>query len=564
MTDWSQSAFLQALGWATLNSFWQMALLWLVFAGSDSIFRLSPGKKYMAALVSLGIGFTWFICTFIFYFNQGTAGLLPLADHTMAPTSDTWQVILSSASVAYLLLLVFPAYRLFKNWQYIEYLKKYGLQKTALEYRLFVKKVAGRLGIKKPVHVYLSNLITSPVTIGYVKPIILLPVAALNSLSPQQVEAVLLHELSHIRRYDYLVNLIITLLHTLLYFNPFVKKLIAAIETEREKCCDELVIQFEYDSVSYASALLTLEKNASAAAHDVLALGVTGKKHLLRRIEKIVGQEKKQPFTFNQFAGFMASLLLVILINSLFFVSKNGEKARPMAYEGLDNPVYAFTNSNFRSSLPSGSLPLAGGEHATALAPVSVQKNRTGNSRPEILIEEIPQTEDFYPTDIVQVAFDPFEQQVSSEKKAQISSTLEATKKVLRTGQWQEVEKAIADGMTESEKEMAKKEYLQELDLVNWNNLEIKLKAEYDRMDWNRINQQLGQALVSIQLDSIQKNYSMVLSQLEKAEKAKNNPCTAVVPLPDASVKEVKAAKEQLRQRIDSIRIIRTKKVISL
>ena len=72
---------------------------------------------------------------------------------------------------------------------------------------------------------------SSPVTIGFLKPIILLPVAALNSLTPQQVEAVLLHELSHIRRYDYLINLVITLVHTLFYFNPFIKKFVSAIES---------------------------------------------------------------------------------------------------------------------------------------------------------------------------------------------------------------------------------------------------------------------------------------------------------------------------------------------
>jgi beta-lactamase regulating signal transducer with metallopeptidase domain len=100
-------------------------------------------------------------------------------------------------------------------------------------------------------------------------------VAALSNLSTQQVEAILLHELSHIRRYDYLVNFIVSIISTFLYFNPFVKQLARAIEEERENCCDQLVLQFGYDKVGYAAALLTLEK-LSAARH-ALDLAATAK-----------------------------------------------------------------------------------------------------------------------------------------------------------------------------------------------------------------------------------------------------------------------------------------------
>jgi beta-lactamase regulating signal transducer with metallopeptidase domain len=263
-----------------------------------------------------------------------------LAQHPLAPTSQTWNGILASASVAYLLLLLLPAYRLFKNWRYIEHLKKYGLQKTAMEYRLFVKKVAQRLGIKNTVHVYISHLVQSPVTIGYIKPIILLPIAAINSLSTRQVEAILLHELSHIKRYDYLINFIITLLQTLFYFNPFIKKFVSLIEFEREKCCDELVLQFQYDKISYASALLLLEKNLLDS--EALVLAAAGKKHLLSRIEKIVGLEKKARFTFNQFAGLLASFLVALFIHSLLFVNKEVKLSKNSTFTAFENPLYQY------------------------------------------------------------------------------------------------------------------------------------------------------------------------------------------------------------------------------
>src|SRR5687768_4168618 len=114
MAGISQSAFLQALGWATLNSFWQMALLWTAFLLVQYFFRLSSHKKYIGALAALGIGFTWFLATFILYYQSGPAASFFVARATETPGLAAWNIILSSASLAYLLLLMVPAYRLFK------------------------------------------------------------------------------------------------------------------------------------------------------------------------------------------------------------------------------------------------------------------------------------------------------------------------------------------------------------------------------------------------------------------------------------------------------------------
>ena len=563
MAEIGQSAFLQALGWATLNSFWQMALLWAGFLVLQFGFRLSANQKYNAALLCMGLGFAWFLHTLYFFYQSGSTGSLLLSSSTFAPTSGTWEMILSSASLAYLFLLSVPAYRLFKNWQYIGYLKKYGLEKSGLEYRLFVKKVSTRLGIKKPVHVYLSHLITSPVTIGYLKPIILLPVAALNGLNTQQVEAVLLHELSHIRRYDYLVNLVITLLHTLFYFNPFVKKFVAAIESEREKCCDELVLQFQYDKLSYASALLTLEKNA--ASDTVLVMAAADKKYLLHRIEKIVGKEQKSGFSFHHFAGVMASFLLVILVNSLFFVSQQpAGTARDLSFTSFENPLYDF------------SIPVKEAhETVTGNRSVSLRKPSNGSKRAtepfevvDDLIEEVPQSEMVvYPSDFIPVAFDATREMASLEEKEQVTATLEATKKVLTTTQWQEVEKSIADGMNEKEKVLARNEYLNEIEKVDWKRLESKLLTEYQHLDWANIQSSLGQALTSLRLDSVEKSYTKILKQLERTElqlQAPNCNAGTVLPVPDASVKEINLIKDNLRSKLDTLKAGRHKKVISL
>ena len=258
MAGLSQSQFLQALGWSTLNSFWQMAFLWCCFWVANRLFNLSASKKYALSVAAVATGFAWFVASFLLYLQNGSASNLRLLEHSLEISATTMPVYLTAASVAYLLLLFIPAYKLLSNWRFVQLLRKTGLQKVDIQYKLFVKKVSAHLGLKRNVGVYFSDLIKSPVTIGYLKPIILLPVASANHLSMQQAEAVLLHELSHIKRCDYLVNLLLSIAHTLLYFNPFVRFFIRVAEDERENCCDQMVLQFGYDKMSYATALLSL------------------------------------------------------------------------------------------------------------------------------------------------------------------------------------------------------------------------------------------------------------------------------------------------------------------
>lgn len=548
MAAWSQSPFLQALGWAMLNSLWQMAVLFFGFSVLQQFVRLSSSRKYYLAVAGLGIGFCWFVYTFFVFFQNGTAGTL-LTQHPLAPTANTWNLILSSASLAYLLLMLLPAYRLFNNWRYIGRLKKLGLQKTAMQYRLFVKKIAQHLGIKHTVHVYLSHLVQSPVTVGYLKPIILLPIAALNNLSPQQVEAVLLHELSHIRRYDYLINLVISFLHTIFYFNPFVKLFVSHIEFEREKCCDELVLQFGYDKISYASALLQLEKSVLAA--EALAVAAAGKKHLLRRIEKIVGLEKKGRITFHQFAGLFASFVVVLLINSLFYVKQEVVFTKAPTFAAIESPFYPFEETPAAKTFSKAHVPVASRTVAPQPAAPNVPAAPIEETAPPFPIDEQP----------AWVAYDASNEMVSPEEELQIDQTLETTKEVLTKTKWKEVEASIGDGMTAIEKKVAEDEYLKEVAKVDWKAVESHLKAQYEVLNWDEIHGKLSSALADLKLDSLQTVYHQALTQMQRAE-AKTG-CKAALLIPDASLEQINFLKTELKVKLDSIKVIRDKKIIN-
>ncbi|MBK8952873.1 MAG: M56 family metallopeptidase [Chitinophagaceae bacterium] len=155
------------------------------------------------------------------------------------------QKVLPYSSAIYLVLLIIPVLQFIKNYRYVQVIRQHGISRPDAIWRVFVQKVAAQMNIKKRVQVFVSAFVHSPVTIGFLKPVILLPLAAINNLTAQQTEALLLHELTHIRRHDYLMNFAIQFIRTVLYFNPFVNAFVQIIEKER-KNCDEMVLQYQY------------------------------------------------------------------------------------------------------------------------------------------------------------------------------------------------------------------------------------------------------------------------------------------------------------------------------
>ncbi len=311
----SQSSFLQALGYAIANSFWQVALLWLITLVINACFKLSSHNRYRVAISAQLAGFAWFVVTLQFYYQQCIKSMadvqLLLQQNTVIYQQDMVnnqynlisfitkaEMLLPYLSLAYLCLLGVLAIRWFKSYRYTSLLKHEGLKKADMDMRLFVQNMASQLGIKQKVKVYLSTLINCPLTIGFLKPIILVPIATVNHLTTQQLEAVLLHELAHIKRADYLINLLLNVIETILFFNPFTRLISQNINKEREHCCDDWVLQFEYNAPMYAEALLRI---ASMQASPAIAMKAEGKGEgeLLWRVKRLLNHQQKQ-FNYSQ------------------------------------------------------------------------------------------------------------------------------------------------------------------------------------------------------------------------------------------------------------------------
>ncbi|HEY2737885.1 MAG TPA: M56 family metallopeptidase, partial [Thermoanaerobaculia bacterium] len=159
---------------------------------------------------------------------------------------------------------------------------------AAAEWTARLGALRDRLGIGRPVALLESARVAVPAVVGWLKPVILVPASAFAGLAPQQLEAILAHELAHVRRHDYLINLLQTAVETLLFYHPAVWWASRQVRIERESCCDDLALAVYGDRVGYARALATLEGlRAPAPRLAMAATGGTGS--LLARIRRIVG-----------------------------------------------------------------------------------------------------------------------------------------------------------------------------------------------------------------------------------------------------------------------------------
>lgn len=328
------STFLQALGFAIANSLWQSALLWLAYALVSQVLPLSAAKRYRLAVAAQLLSFVWFAVTIQFYYSQYTTAL-GLAGASGDPNSLQAIVagnnsfcsqlvrymagvekLLPFVSMAYLLLMLVLFVRWMATYRQTQQIRHDGLEKIHIDWRLFVRKITAQLGIKKEVLVYLSKTAATPLTIGFWKPVILVPIASINHLTTAQLEAVLLHELAHVKRNDYLVNIILSTVEIALFFNPFTQLISRTIRKERENCCDDWVLQYQYEASDYAQALLRIASLQHTPAFAMAA--AADKTELLTRVKRMIGQQENR---FNYRRQLLAFLLVTGMLSSIAWLN---------------------------------------------------------------------------------------------------------------------------------------------------------------------------------------------------------------------------------------------------
>lgn len=324
-------ALVEMLGWVLLHSVWQLAVVaLLVWLMERSFRRLSSSSRYVLQLVALLIMCVCPVVTcwkmepvsdsvamdlssgegvaFLPNAGDGAAGALLPADFTAnaqasldtteaarQPTHNSrgWRdpllsilrPWLSTMVAAWGLGVLVFSLRPIAGWVSVYRLRSRGASVAPEFVREKLQALCETLQVRRRVDVLVSTLVSSPVVIGCYRSLILLPASFATSVPLSQLEAILAHELAHVKRYDYFTNLIQTLMETLFFYHPAVWWLSSRIRIERENCCDDLVVKALNNHLDYGKALLAVEEYRTHSA--VLALNARGGS-LLARVRRIL------------------------------------------------------------------------------------------------------------------------------------------------------------------------------------------------------------------------------------------------------------------------------------
>jgi uncharacterized protein (TIGR03435 family) len=279
--------------------------------------------------------------------NRSMARTLSSADLVPSGPRDWLPVVVLVWIVGVGVLLL----RLLGGWWHIHRLHRASRKAAPSAWTDTAARIAARLGLSHTVLVVDSSLVDTPAVIGWVRPIVLLPIAAFAGLSLSQIEAILAHELAHIRRHDFLVNLAQTLAETILFYHPAVWWLSARIRAEREHCCDVVALSVCGDPVSYAEALVELESWRSR--HSPLAVAATGGP-LMARVRRLLGvpaDDRPRPSGVIAVAGVVALVICLAGASRYLVAAQPNDSSTPRRGTASDPAAWSMVFNHADSTM---------------------------------------------------------------------------------------------------------------------------------------------------------------------------------------------------------------------
>lgn len=333
-----------AFGWTLIHSIWQGTLLMLIAVAAFYYLRKkSANTRY---LMGVGFLFTQVIAsvgTFIYYYPKTTSAVTnvkTLARYTALSASRTWAEVSKDLPLTFKVQMWLTAHlhelvicwligsgilllRFAGGWIFTERLRINAKIVMDKEWRARFGVIIAKMNISKSVEFRETAKVLTPMVIGTLSPVVLIPIGLLSGFSTAQVEAILAHELAHIRRNDYLINMLQSFVEVIFFFHPAIWWLSEKVRAEREHCCDDIALAVCGDKMSLAHALV---KVAEWQATPGLAMAFASKKPLLlHRVQRVLGLNPKPVRTFSSLPAMIFAIGLVIGI-SAYAVAQKVEK----------------------------------------------------------------------------------------------------------------------------------------------------------------------------------------------------------------------------------------------
>jgi uncharacterized protein (TIGR03435 family) len=308
----SSEAWVDRLGWTLVHFLWQGVLIAVLYAAARrGVARAGPNARYLLACAALAAMLAAPLVTWglmrppdaspdAAYHIQSpppaasTAGSATSIASLPASVRTTVSSVQREAFLPWVVMvwlagaLVFWV-RLTGGWVVARRMRSVQVRRASPDWQATLAELGARIGLSRPVRLLVSALVEVPTVVGWLRPVVLVPVGALGGLPAGQLEALLLHELAHIRRHDYLVNILQSVAEALLFYHPAVWWVSGHMRAERELCCDDVAVSFSGDALTYARALAELE--SYRPAHPGAAVAANGGS-LSDRIARLLGQPR--------------------------------------------------------------------------------------------------------------------------------------------------------------------------------------------------------------------------------------------------------------------------------
>jgi len=319
-----------SLGWAVLHSLWQGALAaCIVYVVRNFTRERASEARYFTGIIMLCALLCAFIGTFLYYYNTGaTNGIAANANIGqtitlgLPSTNNTGNPLLQLGDYTGLIGMFWTAcfavlgVRYLSAFRLTHKLRTHGLSDLTEDCQARFRALVEASGVNPKVRAYFSEYVSSPITFGFLKPIVLVPTWFFTGMTVEQCEAVLLHELAHIRRHDYLTNILQIAIKTVFFYHPAVQFICKGLDTDREHACDDFAVMLTKNPEGLATALGTIRLKA-ARDGGVFALAADGHDApLMHRLKRLMGTTSSRTGGKNMQSGTSRGLAATVMIGS--------------------------------------------------------------------------------------------------------------------------------------------------------------------------------------------------------------------------------------------------------
>lgn len=309
--------FLGQIPSAILNNIGFMALLYLVYTSYKHFTVHNAARLFAIATLFQLLGLLHFVVTLFNFTNNAPAIISQIAPiHFEIVEINT---LLPYIGLVYFLLLLIFSLGTVKQFQALH---KYRQTANYASSQSWNEQLKSTYNTNKHYTIGFSEIVKSPMTFGWLDPVIILPIAICNQMSVEEIKLILLHEIAHINRNDYFIHVIIEASHKLLYFNPFSYLFIKEISLQREMSCDAWVLAQTVHPLSYSKTLYNLAANNHTVTSANLYLGALNATHeLIDRIKHINNIGEKNTKTYG--IGIIISALISLLLFAPTLITKS-------------------------------------------------------------------------------------------------------------------------------------------------------------------------------------------------------------------------------------------------